>query len=1561
MTTLYDFPSSNLDPNLQADLRATPININSNIPLKKYNLSDLRKDPEFNKVTERFLTSIGEGDSVGDLFGYFRGADYNLTDGIMAYKDSKKFTDQQKQDYQYLRSKFDNSSIGGFREWVKAGANVTKELFTDPTMIASMFFIPWTGGASAATRIAAGKAVQAGLKKLASKEVAKGVAKGVSKIPFQKIKKTGLGRKVDPDTGKIILTKSGQTALTAVEGFVYGSSNNFVKQNIDINTDRREAEDLNLKETALVGTAAAAIPVGLRGIGMGISKFQTSVANRRLARIDGGEEYKSGTLDKGIKLTDEILDVVTPNIIKLGAFVQKPTSKFIRKMKLDKELDKLIKLFRYDADKSMFIDPSKIVKRTGYSFYENVFFLLGPRRNELKDILDSLKKKGTVTKPKIGSRDAFFKLPDSRFYKAPAATKQSRFQYQRISDSVNDALAYYLRTGRKTVTVDGKRVSFEKAFNMTERTTGDILEAGTKIKILLREIRNDAKAKGLEVGRIRNYLPRSFLFSKVKEEIENLHKGIEGALSKEIRRAEGVTTKGEVIEILESIMNPTTAIGKSYSHLMKQGHGGKRGTRGVGYFGIHSKKIPTFTKKRQLRNIKEENISDYLDNSVESLLYDYVHQSSSYIQRKVDFGEDIIEFRKLWLDPIQKRLKAKGKKFELSDKEYRQLEDLYMVTTGQVSQVDNAFMRTMADLFVVGNQLALLPLATITSLSEIAVPLVRGAGKTLTQKGKAGTKGEIGEGGIRTIWKTAGDYRKMWWNDIFKKDIADGRPASLKELNRFGRAWDRASDDRSLAMFGQGYGRRGTEAQNKFFKLNLLHDWTRFVQLVSYNVGKSKIYENLYELVTVKNMSKARKLRLSNQLRELNIDVAAGKKWVKAGGKPSGKFYNENFLRGASRYVDEVIMNPTAAANQKPIWHSMHSTRWAFGLMGFPTAFSNTVLKNAIREINLDIRSQGLKFYNYEAIPSMTAGATTMLAIGMFGNTIRTGGRNLEEIEKGEETIGGEVLDAAIRAGLLGPTEQAYRTYRARAYDNFARRLAMRFTGPAVDDIFRFFEDWVGPISFVIDEIPGIAALRTMDPEGYKAVMTEARKLDKSMGWAAQGKEKKEKEKKGPRPLFYEGGQIFIKNPRYKKFKGGAVSEDYPVPNVIKDPSERINPYTGQPYDAEMERLGLAEGSEVKAEPLLQRILQNIVRASPEEERELSETKGYENTPKNKRYGEVKGNKVYIFEDRLREDGSTGNFVEDMFFGEALHRLKDTAPEWYDRLYSAANEDPEVMKWKEDAYQREVADGYKGTREQHWNESRFDQVVGGFLLGRPDANVHTMRGWDRNTLPYGTHLRKELEAFEKELGRTKKKDGGLMVSIGVAPVSEKQIDKLKKALEKRKAKRDGGSADIEEIVVKALKRIPQKGKEAYEYAIDKMGENNLDKQFLKEIAYVESKYAEDEGSFRKDNRSAYQITPLAFQEFKETINPNSSRGRGLRAYANKIKDRYDVDISKVTYDELNDPLIGTAVTRALWKLDPEPIGNTVKERANQWKRYWNTEEGKGTVDRYLDDVTFMNK
>jgi len=358
-------------------------------------------------------------------------------------------------------------------------------------------------------------------------------------------------------------------------------------------------------------------------------------------------------------------------------------------------------------------------------------------------------------------------------------------------------------------------------------------------------------------------------------------------------------------------------------------------------------------------------------------------------------------------------------------------------------------------------------------------------------------------------------------------------------------------------MYGQGFGRRATQAQNKFFKINLLHDWTRFVQLTSFNVGKAKMYENLHELTTNKSISAKTKIRLTNELKELGVDVTAGKRWVQSGGKASGKFYDENFLPSAARYVDEVIMNPTAAANQKPLWHSMPSTRWAFGLMGFPTAFSNTVLKNAAREVAIDVRTGSLK-----GTGQAISGVTAMTSIAMFGNTIRSNGKNLEELESGEKDIGDEVLDAAIRTGLLGPTEQLYRTQKGLEYDNFARSITQRFTGPAVDDILRFFDDWTGPLSFGVDEVPGIALLRSTNPEAYKEIKSAAREADKALGLTRKTKTK-EKEKEVYIPLYSTGGIV----------KG---KDD--VPYTKEDPSNRVDSFTGKPYSDQMARIGLANG-----------------------------------------------------------------------------------------------------------------------------------------------------------------------------------------------------------------------------------------------------------------------------------------------------------------------------------------------------------------------------------------------
>ena len=166
-----------------------------------------------------------------------------------------------------------------------------------------------------------------------------------------------------------------------------------------------------------------------------------------------------------------------------------------------------------------------------------------------------------------------------------------------------------------------------------------------------------------------------------------------------------------------------------------------------------------------------------------------------------------------------------------------------------------------------------------------------------------------------------------------------------------------------------------------------------------------------------------------------------------------------------------------------------------------------------------------------------------------------------------------------------------------------------------------------------------------------------------------------------------------------------------------------------------------------KARPktLREKLLSSLQRASSEEEQEFFKTHPY--------YGEVMGNTVFINEKRLQEEGSSGNFIEDMLFGESLHKLKEVSPEDYLRLKDAADKDPEVQQWKKDSYQHHITEDpeYKTDIDTWWNESRLDQVIGGYILGGPEASLHTVRKWDKEDLPFGTVFRKELENFKSKL------------------------------------------------------------------------------------------------------------------------------------------------------------------------------------------------------------------
>ena len=90
-----------------------------------------------------------------------------------------------------------------------------------------------------------------------------------------------------------------------------------------------------------------------------------------------------------------------------------------------------------------------------------------------------------------------------------------------------------------------------------------------------------------------------------------------------------------------------------------------------------------------------------------------------------------------------------------------------------------------------------------------------------------------------------------------------------------------------------------------------------------------------------------------------------------------------------------------------------------------------------------------------------------------------------------------------------------------------------------------------------------------------------------------------------------------------------------------------------------------------------------------------------------------------------------------------------------------------------------------------------------------------------------------------------------------------------------------------------------------------------------------------------------------FDEFP--FNDIKTRTMKLRP---QIQKDLKIDISLVNWDDLRfNPFLSLLFTRLHYWLKGSPIPATIEERAKYWKLHYNTVQGKGTVEHYLE----MNK
>ena len=169
----------------------------------------------------------------------------------------------------------------------------------------------------------------------------------------------------------------------------------------------------------------------------------------------------------------------------------------------------------------------------------------------------------------------------------------------------------------------------------------------------------------------------------------------------------------------------------------------------------------------------------------------------------------------------------------------------------------------------------------------------------------------------------------------------------------------------------------------------------------------------------------------------------------------------------------------------------------------------------------------------------------------LAGNTLRTGGQNIEDLDSGEKTITDELQSAWKRAGLYGPFEYSVNYENSNKYNNKIEAALKTATGPSFDDVYDAvvhasgYDTFRGPAGVVFERMPFSNLLRKLFPEKYKEFQKEFRKIDKETAGYLGPDAWTNKEKPNPYvPLFS---------------TGGLVEGEDTVPYTKEDPANRVN------------------------------------------------------------------------------------------------------------------------------------------------------------------------------------------------------------------------------------------------------------------------------------------------------------------------------------------------------------------------------------------------------------------
>tara|TARA_R100000655_G_scaffold23387_4_gene47134 strand:+ start:469 stop:4005 length:3537 start_codon:yes stop_codon:yes gene_type:complete len=1112
----------------------TPSNLGYN-----YSLTDLEKDPEFAMRAERFLQGIGRNENI---FEYLRDENFSLSSAFVRSTEVGDWTEQEKQDYIYLRNKFNNSNLKGFKERFNLVKDLSVDILTDPlNILAGLFAIP-TGGASLATRGALGAAAQAGVKKLTASQLSKRAALKQAKA----------------------VRAAKQTALFgAAEGMAWAGPHEFFVQDIDVDLGIRDEYDLgSLAGMTVAGGLFGGIAGGVIGGGLGLygNRYLTKEfkhTNENLIdNVASSQTRKEVVEDSRIDLA---LSSSGPTLNKIIANTfGKPTTWFNSYVEKSPTLKEFLKKLRYDYDTTLTSRGEKGVKEKSFGLFMgemigkyqyalakslNVLYRTGWRarldkkqeasllkllRDNTLDINNVDKLKGQVEPAVIQAYKGVRETLDTAFKDAAQVglfgpfvkfTKgyfPRLFKYEVLEKKQDKFKKLLIDSGHADPINELPTVQFVD--ELTDEVRKGVLRdaKGVDDDIFRTNFLKEAGVKGTKVGKTQQVIYR-----------------IEDATPEQLLKAKELKADMIVKDMLEYRWTPFELRQK-----------GQRAN------------ATGFLQERRFRNIKDEDMAEFLEDDLQQILETYFTNTGQAIARAKYFGKTLKEFEDNTIQPMFKELKAAGMSATDADKIIKQARTTHARVTGIETDAGSllkreGWARSMADWGKLSQQMAHLPFATLSSVTEPLLLLSRAGLKDSPAVIKDIASSIVKEGNsvldrsIKGIQRGILGKKTKGIKDIGIQKEGESIFATVDddvwgELYKTGLALEQAVQERIEGLAGEGmYGKWAKRGQAAFFKVNLLTQWTKAVQLASFTTGKRLIKTNAKRLAEG-NLSKSNKKYLTQQLNDLGIDANEAVAWYRASLK-DGKFddalakaqdfYEGAYTSGANRFTKEIILNPSTAEANRPLWFSLPAAQLLVQFAGYPTVFNNTILKRFSNEaVNSPMQS----------IPKVLPTVILMSAVAHIGNTIRSNGENLTDYETGLKKDDGKLIAESIRRwGGFGPFD--YQSRWANEYDrNVGAYTATlkAFAGPLPQDAIDGILYRKNIPEILVTNIPGYSALDLVLGEGTK----------KELRRAARGS--------SPETTSTAGLGSYA--------KGGIVLN---VPNVIDEPDERKDRMTGVPYD----------------------------------------------------------------------------------------------------------------------------------------------------------------------------------------------------------------------------------------------------------------------------------------------------------------------------------------------------------------------------------------------------------